>query len=93
MKPKKQSRSEFWRTQVRESDDFSGNATEFCRQRGLNLGPFYSWRKRVRSEQGQANISSRFVPVEVLLGEPARQLPDPKWLAELIHFLARGVRP
>ena len=87
MKPKKQSRAEFWRAQVCESEDFNGSATEFCRQRGLSLGPFYFWRKRIRAEG-----SSRFVPVEILPGEPARQLPDPKWLAELIHCLASGVR-
>ena len=82
-------RSEFWRAQVRQAAEFSGTASEFCRQNDLNLQAFYSWRKRFKAEAKIApSAASPFVAVEVL---PDRsRLPDPRWLAELIHYLARG---
>jgi hypothetical protein len=88
MKSKDQlSKSEFWREQIRQAENFQGTATEFCRQKGLNLAPFYFWRKRVRAE-GQSRrrlpVSSPFVAVEVLPESRSGRLPDAKWLAEFV---------
>jgi hypothetical protein len=92
MKSKRQeSKSEFWREQVREAESFPGTATAFCRQRGLNLAPFYSWRKRIRAEvqsQSRSIANSPFVPVEVLRGDRMGRWPDPKWLAEFVRHLS-----
>ena len=91
----KQSKSDYWREQVRQADSFNGTATEFCRERGLNLAPFYFWRKRFRTEtrsHGRPPVASPFVAVEVLPQDRGDWLPDAKWLAEFVHHL-RGVRP
>jgi len=92
MKAKRhESKSEFWREQVRQADLFEGTATAFCRQRGLNLAPFYSWRRRFRAEvqdQSRSVVRSPFVAVEVLPENRASHLPDPKWLAEFVRHLS-----
>jgi hypothetical protein len=84
-------KSEFWRKQVHQAEGFEGSATEFCRQRGLNLAPFYSWRKRFRAEvqnQSRSVVRSPFVAVEVLPENRTNRLPDPKWLAEFVRHLS-----
>jgi hypothetical protein len=91
MKPK-QSRSEYWRKQLREAEVFPGTASAFCRARGLNVSAFYVWRRRMRSEGRQPTLSSAFVPVEVVREDRRAGLPDAKWLAEFIVHL-QGARP
>lgn len=82
-------RSEFWREQMRLADEFPGTATEFCRQSGLSLAGFYSWRKKFKADSKKKLAPvSPFVAVEVL-PSPAR-LPDAKWVAEFIQHLMGG---
>jgi len=83
---KHESASEYWRGQVRLSEAFEGTAAEFCRQNKINPTSFYLWRKKLKESRG-AIVKSPFVAIEVM-PEPRRLLPDPKWVAELIHHLA-----
>lgn len=86
---KQESRAQYWREQIEQAKSFPGTATEYCRQQGLNLTAFYSWRKRFKIEERSV---SPFAAVEVMSDGRADWLPDAKWLAEFVHHL-RGVRP
>jgi hypothetical protein len=79
-------RSEYWREQIRRAEEFPGTATEFCRRGGLSLAAFYSWPRKFKAD-AKKKLVSPFVAVEVM-PERASQLPDPKWVAEIIRHLA-----
>jgi transposase-like protein len=77
-----ESRSEYWREQVRLAEAFDGTAAAFCRRNNLNPTAFYFWRKRLKD---RAVVQSPFVAVEVM--PERRRLPEAKWLAEFIQHL------
>jgi hypothetical protein len=96
---------EFWRTKVSESEQFKGPDTKFCRLHDLNNTTFKYWKYRLKKESFRdkralkgpmgkdlkLSAISKFVGVEVKQAEIPRQLPDPRWVAELIFHLQGGL--
>lgn len=87
----------FWRRQVELSGRHPGSVSDFCRRHGLSRGRLQYWKKRLAQERlpalrnHQASLTPAFA--EVVVEGPRRgvELPDPRWLAELISHLGRGV--
>ena len=49
-----------WRALINEQQSSGQSVAAFCRERGLRDGPFYEWKKRLRSAE-----TSPFVAVEI----------------------------
>jgi len=60
-----------WRALITEQQASGQSVAAFCRERGLRDGPFYDWKKRLRSAE-----TSPFVAVEIAAdGATATPLP------------------
>ena len=82
---------EYWVTKVREAQSFSGSVKAFCEQQGISLATFGYWKAKLKS-QPLTRMSvqpSPFVRVEI--ERPKSTLPDPKWVAEILVHLSRGL--
>ena len=55
-----------WRALIAEHEKSGQSVAAFCRERGLRDGPFYEWKKRLRSAE-----TSPFVAVEIAATETA----------------------
>ncbi len=82
-------KEKFWREQLRLADRYSGTQAEFCRSHGFSLHTFQYWRSKLRRARPTVPVVAQpFVQIEVERVTPA--LPDPRWVAELIHHLHQG---
>ena len=94
MQTTNESKRRTWRSHVEGVKSFSGSVEDYCRSKQITTQSFYYWRGKFTKESGSATVPS-FVPVEVTRNHPsaATSLPDPRWLAELIHDLhSHGAR-
>ena len=91
MTAKQIAKQDFWRSHVEAAARFDGDATAYCREHGIEVANFYSWRKKLGKlcPRPQAAVSP-FCPVEVVGGSGCN-LPNPRWVAEVILRLARGM--
>jgi len=84
---------EVWATRIEAAEAFDGTVAAYCRSNGINALSFYKWRRRLREES--KSVSSAFVPAVVQRGPPPvaqvarrHELPDAKWVAEVLtHFV------
>ena len=88
---------EIWRQHVAALSRHPGSVSSYCETHGISRFALKYWRRKL---EGQAEGIARrvtsspsFIPVVISPQEvrPERQLPDPKWLAELIHHLSSRV--
>ena len=76
-----------WRALIAEQQTSGQSVAAFCRERGLRDGPFYEWKKRLRSAE-----ANPFVAVEMAAAEtpaaahPAVSVPS----APIAVRLSRG---
>lgn len=77
-------REQFWRNHIQRQKTQGCGISSYCRWEGLSPYTFRYWQKKFEG-QVQTRAFPAFVPVEVMPEiAQSRQLPDPKWLAELI---------
>ena len=90
-----------WRGHVEEARKHPKSISAYCRDRGISRSGFNYWQKRLGAQSLQrkrtpAEVAvkrrpSAFIPVELLpfvpVSKSGPQLPDPKWVAELILHL------
>ena len=89
-----ESKRQMWISHIEAAKNYSGNMESFCRSKQISKPAFYYWKAKLAKRSRPAVLSS-FVPIEVTRSHPSAvgPLPDPRWLAELIHHLqAGGVR-
>jgi transposase-like protein len=83
---------ENWQRTVEESMTHPKGIIGYARENGVSASQIYTWKSRLRrADEGQASSISpeRFCRDEMV--EPKRpQLPDAKWVAELILALHSG---
>ncbi len=88
-----------WEKHIEEAALFSGGVQRYCKSQGLNLSTYYHWRGKLASPKARSTKKqqSSFLPVVVKAPEfdptqlmPTR-LPDPKWVAEVMTHLIRGL--
>jgi transposase-like protein len=82
-----------WKKWVEEAERYPGGLTAYCRKAGITVNALSYWRKKLRGQPSlsRSRPSSAFVPVQVLPAESllrSLELPDAKWLADLIGHLA-----
>lgn len=94
----KQQKIEFWSQHVEQAENFDGTNEEYCRSNNIAHQTFYRWRLKLKKMRLPVIVKEKkslksFVPVHVesiAITEKAT-LPDPKWVAELIHHLQAGL--
>lgn len=86
----------FWKEQLRLFTRFKGSQATFCRLHGLSTSTFQYWhRKHFQRERALQIIEpSPFIEVKVEPEVPRSRhnMPDAKWVAELILHLQGGLR-
>ena len=86
-----------WSQHFVEAKKFNGSFATYCRERGIDYDQFMYQRDKIKnklkSERAMARgLRSGFAKVHVeapIEGNRYQQLPDAKWLSELIHNLMR----
>jgi len=56
-------REQFWRDLIQRQQQSGQSIREFCDSEGVSQPSFFSWRKRLRAQNGQPQ--SRFLPVQI----------------------------
>lgn len=74
-------REQFWRDLIGRQEQSGQSIREFCDSEGVSQPSFFSWRKRLRSQNGQAE--SRFLPVQI-------EMPDSLTSAGRIEIVLDG---
>lgn len=84
----------FWRDQVRSFARFNGSQTAFCRHHGLSVSTFQYWYRKFHQTDREVQIiePSPFIEVQVESPPSKHNMPDAKWVAELILHLQEGLR-
>ncbi len=97
---------EFWRSHIIKARSQSLSTVKYCKANNLLESSFYYWRDKIfgkknsRIKQGSKNEVSPFLPVVVAPseikmqpypGQDMCQLPDSKWVAEIITNVIRGL--
>ena len=60
-------REQFWRLVIEEHSKSGLSAREFCRRESISEPSFYSWRRKIRERDANANGHSKRVPALVEL--------------------------
>lgn len=86
------------REHVERAKSYGGTIAAYCREHNLDYEKFMYCRKRMRAKTSKTMSGFAKVQAVVSPSKPRAtstagvknypQLPDPKWLAELIHGLA-----
>lgn len=86
-----ESKRQMWIIHIEAAKNYSGSLESYCRSKQISRPAFYYWKARLAKKSHPVELSS-FVPIEVSRGHQsaAAALPDPRWLAELIHHLQGG---
>ena len=90
-----QEKQRYWESHAVAAEKFGGSHEEYCRAEGISAPALRYWRNKARRKARPIKSlpTKAFVPVEVLCDGPARpNLPDPRWLAQLILALNEGIR-
>ena len=82
---------EFWRRHIAEASQFPAGIGKYCEAHGLRVSAFFYWKKKLRKGHTRLPVAAAFAPVEVT-DLRRRELPDPRWLAELICHLSGSAR-
>jgi len=78
---------------VRQAQEYKGGLAAYCRQAGISIRGLSYWRKKCGTVSAETAVEghSAFIPVQVMAAESmarGSELPDAKWLADLIRHLA-----
>ncbi len=86
-----------WKEHLERIRNFGGSQAAYCRKAGISKGALRYWKRKTDKGIMPARMLPRhaFARVEVLrpdsFGMRHRDMPDPKWLAELILHLTGRV--
>jgi hypothetical protein len=85
-------KEQFWKAHIAQAKYFQGSISKYCRSHDLQVHTFKYWKHRLtkRTPESRLPVPSSFIPVKVSPAEQAvfkKNLPDPKWLAEIIFEL------
>ena len=86
-----ESKRQMWISHVEAAKNYPGSAESYCRSNQISKPAFNYWKGKLAKELRPVTLSS-FVPVHVARSAQSlpRDLPDPRWLAELIFHLHTG---
>jgi len=86
---------EKWLNHARLAQNHPKGFRSYCRENQISINALSYWRNKLRDSLNK-DVPQRapFIPVQVITSERkcrGNQLPDPKWVAELILRLSEGV--
>lgn len=86
-----ESKRQMWISHVEEAKNYPDGMESYCRSKQISKPAFYYWKAKFAKES-RPKVLSSFIPVEVKRDVVSTEslLPDPRWLAELIHHLQDG---
>ena len=83
-----------WAERIQEAEAFEGSNLQYCKSKGYSEATFRYWKNQLRGSKAApiepAEAASPFLKVEIEKGSPS--LPDPRWVAEIILHLNRGLQ-
>ena len=86
---------DLWKAHVDACDRHPKGARAYCREKQIDCGMFYYWRRKLRLEETRRTRSAvltNFVPVAIEREQRQFQnLPDALWLADFAVELIRGL--
>ena len=106
MKLSQEESVEFWRSHILKAKSQSISTVKYCKANNLLESSFYYWRDKIFSNKNskikklEKKENSPFLPVVVAATElkmqtyplpELRQLPDSRWVAEIITNVIRGL--
>jgi hypothetical protein len=105
MKTLNQEKIEYWRNHFEQSKQYPDGIQAYCRANKLATSAYYNWRQRILnlkpSKAIPKKVKSPFLPVVVSSDEVkiqsyphqrvSHQLPDSRWVAEIITNVIRGL--
>lgn len=102
MKTPNQDKIEYWRNHLEQSKKYPEGIQAYCKANKLATSNYYKWRQSLLnmppSKMSSKKIHSPFLPVVIATPEIKEQnypqknnLPDPRWLAEVITNVIRGL--
>lgn len=85
-----ESQRQMWISHIESARNYPGNIESYCRDKQISKPAFYYWKMKLAKEKARTLPS--FVPVEVTRSaeRATPDLPDPRWLAELVYHLQAG---
>lgn len=86
-------KDQVWQRRIDEARAFPGGVTAYCQSKQISSSKFYYWRGKLAKKPNVRSTPapSRFTQVEVIrTPAPQNNLPDPRWIAELIRQLQLG---
>ncbi len=81
----------FWSAHIGKAKQFDGGTKRYCEEHGLNLHTFKYWSQKLSSQPSSQQRSS-FIPITVETSKSQNQLPDAKWVAEVIFELHKRLQ-
>lgn len=104
MKTPNQDKLEYWRNHLDQSKLYPAGIQAYCEANKLAISVYYRWRQRILNSSSTKEISKKikspFSPMVVTPNgfkaqscqqQLARQLPDSRWVAEIITNVIRGL--
>lgn len=104
MKTSNQVKLEYWRNHLEQSKLYPDGIQAYCEANKLAISAYYKWRQRILNlnpaETISKKVKSPFLPVMITPSEfkaqsfpqqMSRQLPDSRWVAEIITNVIRGL--
>jgi hypothetical protein len=87
-----------WRRHVELITQYPGTLKDYCQSNGISISAYHYWRNKLNPRTRTTRRAVKqpaFIPVQVIEPRIERihpELPDPRWVAELIRCLAGGSR-
>lgn len=96
MKRSNEIKLEKWKSHISAQKDSGQSMVAYCKANGLSPHTFGYWAQKIKLESEAQATPPPFLPVQVVAKQSApgeeKQLPDPKWVAEVLLHLALGFR-
>jgi transposase-like protein len=91
--------AKLWRARIKAAELFPGGVQAYCLQEDLHTTSLYRWKRKFSEEKQEADGSSKFAPLVVSQKadlnfqsqRPMSELPDPRWVAEVLIYMTRGL--
>jgi hypothetical protein len=75
---------EFWRRHIKAMDEFEGSQAAYAATHGLSVSKLVYYRDKFKKADGFARVVEKVMPAR-----SSPQLPDPRWLSQLIREFLR----
>ena len=93
--PQGQVGDHFWQNHVEQKKKSKGTFAAYCRQHNIDYDQFVYHKNKILTQARSVELAkpgfAKVQAASVATKKSYPQLPDPKWVAELIHNLVREI--